>query len=155
MAIPYEHKTHIKRFRRFIKDDEAINTLLEAEENTDQFLYDCLLDTMDEINFTGEPFTEYTLDSITTDNSGVPWIIIRMGATLQFLTGAGIHSARNTFTYSDGSGIQVSDTNVWGRYINYYNVLITKYKDILAGFKRRKNIENCYGGVHSEYNDIS
>jgi hypothetical protein len=79
---------------------------------------------------------------------------VRSGAVLQYLNGAGIHSARNTFSYSDGSGIQVQDTDQWGRYINYYNVLINKYRDMVGHFKRRKNIEDCYGGVYSQYNEL-
>jgi hypothetical protein len=77
-----------------------------------------------------------------------------MGATLQYLTGAGIHSARNSFNYSDGSSINVQDTDTWGRYINYYNVLINKFQQLLSSFKRRENIDMVYGGVHSQYNDL-
>lgn len=155
MAIPSEDKTHIRRFRRFIKDDADLNTLFEKEENTDQFLYDCLLDAIDEINITQMPTTSYKLLDISTDSSGIPWILIRMGATLQYLTGAGIHSARNTFTYSDGSGIQVQDTDTYGRYVNLYNVLITKFHRALSSWKINKNIDDCYGGVPSEYSNLS
>ena len=153
MSVPTKYSDEVRRLRRFIKDEKDINDLLEAEENTDQFLYDCLRDALEEINFMFQPITSYTLDQISASN-GVPWVILRMGAVLNYLTGSGIHSARNTFTYSDGSGIQVGDADPWGRYINYYNVLITKYKDIVANFKRNLNAEAAYGGVHSEYNDI-
>lgn len=151
MAIPEEHSDLVRRLRRFIKDEEDINELITGEENTDEFLYDCLIDAVDEINYLNMPITEYTLTNIPTE---LPWIIVRMGATLQYLTGAGIASARNTYTYSDGSGIQATDTDAWGRYINYYNVLIPKYTKLVTNFKLNKNIELAYGGVYSEYNDI-
>lgn len=157
MAVPAAYERWVRRLRRFIKDEEDINELLEREENTDEFLYECIVDAIDEINWMYEPVTEYTSADITSGEgatTGIPWILIRSGAVLNYLTGSGIHSARNTFTYSDGSGIQVNDTDAWGRYINYYNVLITKYREMVGNFKRKKNIDDAYGGHHSQYNDL-
>ncbi|MBC8550532.1 MAG: hypothetical protein H8D23_12875 [Candidatus Brocadiales bacterium] len=154
MAVPVAYEPLVRKFRRFIRDEEDINTLLEAEESTDQLLYDCIVDALEEINWMHEPTTEFTLNQISTDTTGIPWVIVRSGATLQYLTSAGIHSSRNTFTYSDGSGIQVQDSDAYGRYINYYNILIPKYERMVANFKRKKNIEDCYGGQASEYGDL-
>src|SRR6056297_3072778 len=128
MAVPAEYQALVDRLRRFIKDEADLNTLLEAEENTEVYLYECLQDSLQEINWTYKPVTNYGMSDVKfeAESSGVPWIIVKDGAILKFLTGAGIHSSRNTFTYSDGSGIQVSDADVWGRYINYYNVLVNK-----------------------------
>ena len=158
MSVPANHQHLVDRLRSFIKDEADINTLLEAQENTDDFLYMCITDAVDEINWLYMPPSSYILDDVATsvggNVSGVPWVLVRMGAVLQYLTGAGIHSSRNTFTYSDGSGIQVNDTDTWGRYINYYNVLITKYRELLSRFKMDKNINDCYGGHYSQYNDI-
>ena len=154
MPVPVAAEPWVRKMRRFIKDEESINHLLEAEESTDQFLYDCITDALEDINWSYEPTTEITMSQISTDTTGIPWVILRSGAVLQYLTGAGIHSARNTFTYSDGSGIQANDTDAWGRYINYYNVLTTKYERMVQNFKRKRNIEDCYGGQASEYGDI-
>jgi len=148
MAVPVAAEPLVRKFRRFIKDDADLNTLLEAEENTDTFLYDCLVDAVDEINYFNEPLTEYTLSSFPS------WYILRMTATLQYLIGNGIHSARNQFSYSDVSGIQVNDADQYGRYINLYNVLLAKQRNILTNFKRRLNIDDCYGGQESEYGEI-
>ena len=156
MAVPAADQQYVDRLRRFIKDEEAINTLLEAEENTDEFLYECLEDAIQEINWKYMPTTEYVFSDISfTGNSGLPWIIAKNGAVLKFLTGAGIHSARNTFSYSDGSGIQVTDTDTWGRYINFFNVLKSTYETMAKSFKLKKNIEDCYGGVASQYDTLS
>ncbi len=148
MAVPVSAEPLVRKFRRFIKDDADLNTLLEAEENTDQFLYDCLVDAVDEINYFNEPQTAYTVLDFPS------WFVLRQTATLQYLIGCGIHSARNQFNYSDGSGIQVQDADTYGRYINLYNVLINKQREILTNFKRKLNIDGCYGGVDSEYGDL-
>jgi hypothetical protein len=156
-TVPTNFEPWVQRLRRFIKDEADINDLLEAQENTDYYLYECIGDALDEINWTYEPITEYTITDVRSGGGstvGVPWIIVRSGAVLQLLTGTGIHSSRNAFTYSDGSGIQVSDSDAWGRYINYYNVLINKYKEMVSHFKLKRNIDDAYGGHHSQYNDI-
>ncbi len=148
MAISIEDQVLVDKLRDFIKDTALLNDLLEAEENTDLFLHSCLEDAVDEINYWNQPVTSYLMTSFPS------WSILKSGAILQYLTGAGISSARNTFSYSDGSGIQVQDDDAWGRYMNYYNVLTTKYQRSLTNFKVRMNVEEGYGGVHSEYADI-
>jgi hypothetical protein len=50
-----------------------------------------------------------------------------MGATLKILTKKGILSARNTLTYQDAGGITVQDYDKYGRYVNYFNVLVSTY----------------------------
>ncbi|MCB1713180.1 MAG: hypothetical protein KDH96_12120, partial [Candidatus Riesia sp.] len=115
--------------------------------STDDFLHDCIEDALDEINFFYRP-TSYTFDSIISKS--VPWNLVKLGATLQMLTGKGILSARNVLSYNDVGGIQVSDYDVYGRYINYYNVLINKYQEFLRAFKLSSNINDCYGGFGSE-----
>lgn len=76
-----------------------------------------------------------------------------MGATLQYLTSKGILSARNTLTYRDGGGVTVQDYDRYGRYINYYNILISKYVRGISAMKLGSNIESAYGGVPSEYDN--
>ena len=71
------------------------------------------------------------------------------------LTGQGILSARNTLTYNDTGGVTVQDFDVYGRYINYFNILINKYRQHLIDFKRNINIDGCYGGVSSEYGSLA
>jgi hypothetical protein len=155
MAVPEQYQYLVDKFRNFLRDEKDINQLLEAKESTDDQLYENILDALEEINWTYEPITEYKLSDVSRgDTVGIPWVILRMGATQHYLTSAGIHSARNTFNYSDGSGIQVSDTDAWGRYINYYNVLINKYREMISNFKRKRNIDDCYGGQGSEYGDL-
>jgi hypothetical protein len=148
MPIAETDQFLVDKLRAFIKDSALLNGLLEAEENTDLFLHSCLEDAVDEINYWNHPVTSYVMTSFPS------WALLKNGSILQYLTGAGIHSARNTFTYSDGSGIQANDADAWGRYINYYNVLTAKYYRNLTNFKMRINVEDGYGGVHSEYANL-
>ena len=43
----------------------------------------------------------------------------------------------------------------YGRYINYYNILINKYSRGVQTMKLGKNVEDAYGGVDSEYGPSS
>ena len=133
------------RLRNFIKDHEALNVILEREENSNAELEDFIVDALDEINHLYPPKTAWTIDTIGS------WNLLKYGAVLQLLTSNGILSARNTYNYSDGFGINISDQDYWGRYINYYNVLVNKYLTMVTNYKRAANIESCYGGLSSDY----
>ncbi len=146
--IPDAHLPYVERLRRFLGDDTQLNTLLQVEESSDLFLYEALLDTIDEVNLAMFP-TDYTLDNFPY------WSILKLGAVLQVLTGKGILSARNTLTYRDSGGVTVQDYDVYGRYINYFNILITKYREKIFNFKRSVNVDAAYGGVYSEYANFS
>ena len=145
MAISAEHQEKVDRLRRFLGDDAELNKLLGVEESTDNFLYEALLDAIDEINIFGGITTSWTLDTVPS------WVVVKIGATLQVLTGKGILSARNTLTYNDTGGVTVQDMDTYGRYINYFNILIAKYQQSLRDIKRSYNIDQAYGGVSSEY----
>lgn len=61
-TIPDDHLPFVERLRRFLGDDAQLNILLQVEESSDVFLYETLLDTIDEINLAMYP-TDYTLDN--------------------------------------------------------------------------------------------
>jgi hypothetical protein len=50
MSVPSQYEPLVRKLRRYIKDEADINSLLETEENSDEFLYDCLKDALEEIN---------------------------------------------------------------------------------------------------------
>ena len=64
MAVPVEFEKYVRKFRRFIKDEADKNDLLEAEENTDEFLYECIVDTIEEINYVYEPQSSYVITDL-------------------------------------------------------------------------------------------
>ena len=145
--IPYGDQIYVNRLRKFINDTAALNTLDKATEVADIDLYHYIQDALDELNY------EYPPTSITyaTIQDVPSWNILKMGATLMYLTSKGILSARNTITYRDGGGVTVQEYDRYGRYINYYNILINKYVRGVSNMKLGSNIESAYGGVDSEY----
>jgi hypothetical protein len=143
--IPYAHKTYINKLRKFLGDEATLNKLLEAEEADDAFLYEALTDALDVINYEYAPLTTYTLDDFPA------WPLLKAGATLQVLIGKGILSARNTLTYNDASNITVQDTDHYGRYINFFNLITNKFVMGVKMFKMQANIDACYGGTESAF----
>jgi hypothetical protein len=147
-TIPAAAKLQVDKLRDFLRDRAELNILLEKQESTDQDLYQALQDGMDAINYEYGYETNYTLSDFPS------WKIIRDAALLEILTSAGIHSARNMLTYNDAGGVTIQDMDVYGRYINYYNVLITKIRTSIQNFKIQSNINNAYGGSYSAYGEI-
>ena len=139
-------QTYVDRLRRFLGDSAELNDLLEKQESSDWFLSDCIDDAIVEINHMGY-LTEYSIADLPGD---LPWPLVKLGATLQVLIGKGILSARNVLTYNDQGGVQVSDTDVYGRYINYFNLLINSYREQVRQWKTQMSINGAYGEYSSE-----
>jgi len=148
--VPADKQKYVDRLRRYIGDDPNLNTLLEDIECTDLFLWECLEDGLDTINFEYEPVTvNFTFDTLPG------WNLLKNEAVLQILTGKGILSSRNTVTYTDSGNLTIKENDTFGRYINYYNILVSKQARAVMVLKRSFNANQAYGGVHSEYLDIS
>ena len=148
-AVPEADQVYVDRLRTFINDTAALNDLLEAEESTDLYLYHCLQDALDELNY------EITPSSVNYSTlAAVPsWNVLKMGATLQVLTGKGIGSSRNTVSYNDSGNLQMKDQDVFGRYINYYNILVAKHLRAAQAMKLASNMDDAWGGSASEYSN--
>lgn len=147
-TIPTADRPYVNRLRRFLHDTDVLNTLEQVQESQNVDLYFALQDSLDEINVT-PPITTYT------SFSSVPWSILKLGGTLNILVSQGILSARNQLTFNDTGGIQVSDYDKYGRYVNWFNVLINKYLRAVQSWKVTKNVEDAYGeGISSEYYDL-
>lgn len=139
------------KLRDFLKDKEALNILEGVKENTDDDLIDYIKTTLIDINNTGFK-TSFGLKDIASepeDAGAIPWHLVKLGATLECLTSNGILSSRNTLTFSDAGNVTVQDFDKFGRFINYYNVLISKYMNGIQLLKMRINITNAYSGSHS------
>jgi bifunctional N-acetylglucosamine-1-phosphate-uridyltransferase/glucosamine-1-phosphate-acetyltransferase GlmU-like protein len=54
----------VSKLRNFIKDKEALNTVLEAEENTNTELEDYITDALDAINNLTPPVTHWTIEDV-------------------------------------------------------------------------------------------
>ena len=140
--------------RKFIGDTPQLNVLDGEFETTEDELISYIKDTLIEINMDSEPRTLFLLKDIASepeDQVNLSWSTVKLGCVLQYLTSKGILSARNFITYSDSGGVQVSDLDRWGRYINYFNVLVNKYVAGVKAAKLRVNINDCYGGYSSPF----
>jgi len=143
---PIEHQTYVDRLRRFLGDTTELNELLDSEESSDWFLHDSIEDAINEINMMGYE-TTFIFDDLPTT---IPWPLVKLGATLQVLIGKGILSARNVLTYNDQGGVQVTDNEVYGRYINYFNMLVSNYREQVRQWKTQRSINNAYSEFPSE-----
>ena len=76
------------------------------------------------------------------------------GTVIQILMGKGILSARNMLTYRDEGGVTVQDFDVYGRYINLFNVYIGRYMQQVLDLKRSLNIDGAYGSIESPMNYV-
>ncbi len=148
MAVPEGYREQVEKLRDFLRDRPELNLLLEKKESTDDDLYQALLAGLDYINYEVGYETSYTLSDFPS------WRILRDAAVLDILTSAGIHSARNTLSFNDGGGIMIQDTDVFNRYMNYYNLLVTKVQTSITNFKVGKNIDSGWGGSPSAYGDL-
>jgi len=148
--VPQEHLNHVKLFRKFLHDTEEKNDLTGIEESTDLELHQALMDTWSQINYEFEP-SDLHFETLKK----IPWSVLRLGAMLNILVSQGILSARNVLTYNDSGGITVKDQDKFGRYMAYFNMLISKYRRGAMSIKRSMNINGGYGGINSEYNDIA
>ena len=144
-TISFEDQLYVDRVRNYLGDFIANNKLEGVQESSDEDIHDALIDTVDEINFEYLPTTAYTFQTIPSFN------LLKIGTVLQILTSKGILAARNTLTYSDSGGVTVQDMDKYGRYVNYFNVLIAKYQRGITNMKVGQNVDDAYGGVHSEY----
>jgi hypothetical protein len=145
--ITPEDQVYVDRLRRFLNDSAELNVLTELQESTDKELFEALQDALDKISFTTPIVNTAGYEKFNE----VPWFILRLGAALNILTTKGILSARNTLTYRDSGGVTVQNYDKYGRYINYFNILVNQFERSVQQFKVNKNIDNCYGNIPSEY----
>ena len=144
-VISFENQLYVDRVRKYLGDFAESNKLEKVQESDDIDIYSAMQDCLDEVNFEFLPTTKYTFSTIPSFN------VLQLGTVLQILTRKGILAARNTLTYQDSGGVTVQDMDKYGRYVNYFNVLIAKYQKGTQMMKVGQNVELGYGGVESEY----
>lgn len=138
--------------RRYLSDTPQLNVLDNQPETNDDELVDYIKNALTSINMDFNPQTLWALSDVVVEpgESGkISWSTLKLGAILEYLTAKGILAARNTLTYSDAGGVTVTDMDRWGRYINYYNVLIRTFVDGVRVAKIRENINRAYSGLDS------
>lgn len=140
--------TYIRnRIRNFNGDKEELNVLIRALETTDEEMNDYIQKSIDYFNAVGYE-TTYSVSDFP--NKG----LLIDGTVIQILMGKGILSARNMLTYRDEGGVTVQDFDVYGRYINLFNVYIGRYMQQVLDLKRSLNIDGAYGSIESPMNYV-
>jgi hypothetical protein len=133
------------RIRNFNGDKEELNVLIRDLETTDEEMNDYIQKSIDYFNSVGYE-TIYTVSDFP--NKG----LLIDGTVIQILMGKGILSARNMLTYQDIGGVTVQDFDVYGRYINLFNVYVGRYMQQVIDLKRSLNIDGAYGSIESPMN---
>jgi hypothetical protein len=137
------------RIRNFNGDKEELNVLIRAQETTDEEMNDYMQKSIDYFNTVGYE-TTYTVSDFPSKG------LLIDGTVIQILMGKGILSARNMLTYQDAGGVTVQDFDTYGRYINIFNVYVSRHVQQVIDLKRSINVDGAYGSIESpmDYLDL-
>jgi hypothetical protein len=139
---------YVGRLRKFLRDIDELNKLLEGKESSDSQLRMALEDALDDWNNTPPRLTPVTLE-----NHPSPRLLIR-GAAIEVLISAGIFYSRNRLNYSDG-GITVAVYDRAQDYQAWANHFVNDYERKKIETKKAINVEAAWGGIPSEYSEIN
>lgn len=137
--------------RHYLRDSKGLNTLLcDKVESTDEDLQRAIFMGLLWFNSMA-PMTAHRIESFPY--SAYHFLINE--AVIEVLFSAGILHSRNNLAYSDG-GVSVNDHDKAGAYQGWMQI-IQSLKQLRASekqYKVQKNIEACFGGMHSEFYDV-
>lgn len=140
-----EKEEYIDRLRRFVRDREELNRLLDFEkESEDKDLKIALESALDEINGFPPIIKHWSFDEFP-----YPSLLLR-GAAIWLLESAGIMKSRNRLQYQDG-GTSVNVNDKAGEYQSWIQNFTQKYFQRLKQFKVQKNMDRAWGGFQSDY----
>jgi len=139
-----DYQTHL---RAYIKDNEALNILLDfTEENTDDELELYLSMGLSHLNNIPPHIGDYTF--VTFPYTG----LLILEAVMEVLISNGIVNQRNQLTYNDG-GITVNHPD-GDKYMKTITVLTRRIELFEKSFKAWKinlNVNAGWGGSYSPY----
>jgi len=144
----YTKQQYVGMLRKFLRDIDELNRLLDRKESSDNQLELALDMAMDDWNNTPPPL--YIVDY---SNFPSPNLLLR-GAVIQVLTSAGILYSRNKLDYNDG-GIAVRVSDQAAEYIGWLNMIYVDYEKKKLALKMAINLAACWGNVYSEYSQIN
>jgi hypothetical protein len=138
----------VGRLRKFLRDIDELNKLLEGKESSDSQLRMAVEDALDDWNNTPPLIAKVTLESHPS-----PRLLLR-GAAIEVLMSAGIFYSRNRLNYSDG-GITVAVYDKAQDYQSWANQFVADYERKKIEVKKAINISQGWGGLQSEYREIN
>jgi len=139
---------YVGRLRKFLRDIDELNKLLDGKESSDSQLRMAIEDALDDWNITPP-----LIANVTIENHPSRRLLIR-GAAIEVLESAGIFYTRNRLNYSDG-GITVSIFDKAQDYSSWANKFKADYERKKQEVKKAQNISAGWGGVPSEYYEIN
>ena len=138
----------VGRLRKFLRDHDELNKLLDRKESSDQQLKMAIEDALDDWNNTPP-----LLNAVTFEQHPAPRLLIR-GAAIEVLISAGIWHSRNRLSYSDG-GITVSVHDKAQEYSGWIGQMRADYERKKTETKKAINMAAAWGGVPSEYSCVN
>lgn len=138
----------VGKLRKFLRDIDELNKLLEGKESSDSQLRMAVEDALDDWNHTPP-----LIATVTLEQHPSPRLLMR-AAAIEVLTSAGIFYSRNRLSYSDG-GITVSVYDKAQDYQAWIGQFINDYERKKLEIKKAINIEGGWGAVSSEYAAIN
>lgn len=134
----------LRQVRAFMRDQAAINALVDGEETIDDLLELFVDMAVDDWNTTPP-----LIGSITVQTHPAKNLLILYSAALA-LWSASILQARNNLQYSDG-GISVQTSDKAPIYQQIASQIMQQYEAKKMRLKKSQNAEMAYGGLLSEY----
>ena len=137
----------IMMLRTYLSDSAEDNTLIAGSENDKERLLLCLVLAVDDFNRSITPITAHTLENFPS------LTLLMEGAAIQSLKQAIFKYIRNSLQYNDG-GVNVSLMEKSQEYETALRRMSDMYYTRAQRLKEAMNLEQCYGGVSSEYMDL-
>lgn len=136
-----------QKLNAFLRDDPALNELIDGKESSPAQLRDALEASLDDWNTTPPPIPFVTYETHPSKR-----LLIR-GAVIEILESAGILQSRNKLQYNDG-GISVSTSDKAQAYASWISAFASRYERKKIEIKKSINITRGWGQAPSEYSTI-
>lgn len=130
--------------REFLRDRAPFNTLLDGQETSDLLIDVSIQLAIDDFNTTAPVISIHTVSNFPS------FYLLLYGTLIQVLRSAGILQSRNQLDYSDG-GVSVSVSNKTALYQSWIQMFSAEYETKKLNLKIFLNVQQGFGGVHSEY----
>lgn len=128
----------------FIKDRPECNKLIEGTEFTPEEIKMALIMALEKFNTTPPLVLTYSLEQFPIVS------MLMLGATARLMDMAVIAKNRNRLPYSD-AGLSVDDDGQAPQYQQVKQIMMQEFEEWMRNYKKAINVEQCYGGISSEY----
>ena len=144
----------IRQVRSFVQDYAQVNELFDGQESTDELIGRCLVDTIDDWNFTPPLLgVNYTLTNLidTPSLGAIRKNVVDMAAArlLRILV---IKHARQDVPYTAGN-VNIQPHAIWRNLENIIAQLEAKYESFKMRYKVAQNVTGGYRAVLTELYD--